>query len=795
MLSIHGDKWHQEVHAPSSWVCPLCTDEEVIFSKSYDLIVHLEQMHEGIFTEPQIQAISNQSRFQTLRPRGNCPLCCLPIRSQGAYLSKGSEDESSQVVNPRSSGDAASSNMPSFELIGSHVAAHLQSIMLLALRLISIDVAVDVSNDSESTTNGTENRSSWTGSGQAGIGENLKDLTIFPNHDAGDGLDHDEMSTESDQILSDVVPETEYIDWDYVSLRFESHIDKINSWEIQEPRINAPDIQPSLAKNAISEQDSDKIFLPLIDSTTTDIRDIPRTSQWNIDHNMINLINDTRVRDFLRGSSPGSGDSYACLFCEPPEVFYAEAAFERHVKEEHQAASFFNCKLCSFKDIHKDALHSHVWYSHLKFLDKEEVSSCEIMEPVPETCKICVSHSLQIHPGPFQSWESWFEGIESHCLIYPERRQNLIRDFILSEQTFQRDMRIIQDIYQGTVHSCPEINSADIKILFGNCKKVLKFSSAFLRSLKQACSTVSSIPDSLSQLKQKNVNFHQVTTNPDNNNDDEKNSDISDFERYQKTYIGQTFMEHISRMEETFGSYLKKNDASQRKLGKLITGYPGVSISLNRCRGRASYQTSVPELQGLLDRPKQQLIYYRIFLSELAEFTPQLHPDRAAVIKALEHITEMPNRLLDMMKRMDIVTGMLGPAEPESSLRASISKIFKFRTDRPGPEASPDLISTPDDTMYTLSTQELENKLRDNYFRLKIALRDFEKYKGSMRVMLQSFKDLVHSFIEPSDKLSSLATSIHSAWRTADKYLDEDIKKQLNRHVNGVASIHKLLVP
>lgn len=222
-----------------------------------------------------------------------------------------------------------------------------------------------------------------------------------------------------------------------MSLRFENDIDKSNGKETQGPAIHSSDIQPSLAKNAISEQDSDKIFPPIFDSTNIEIKDTPRTPQWNSDHAISELQNDTLVKDFLRDSSSESGESYICLLCDSPEVFRAEAAFESHVKEQHQTASLFNCKLCSFKDIREDGLHSHVWDVHFKWLENEEISSCEVMEPVPTTCKICVSHGLQLHTAPFQSWESWFEGIKSHCVTYLERRQSLIREFISSEQTFE----------------------------------------------------------------------------------------------------------------------------------------------------------------------------------------------------------------------------------------------------------------------------------------------------------------------------------------------------------------------
>lgn len=276
--------------------------------------------------------------------------------------------------------------------------------------------------------------------------------------------------------------------------------------------------------------------------------------------------------------------------------------------------------------------------------------------------------------------------------------------------------------------------------------------------------------------------------------DNDKNSSLSDFETDQKTSVGQTFMEHISYMEEAFGSYMKRHDASQRKLGTLITSYPTVNIWLNECRESALNLTSVPELRVLLDRPQQRLIYYRIFLSELAKLAPPLHPDSAAITMALGYVTEMPGRILDMKRRRNVVTRVLAPTKPESGLRAGISKIFNFRTGRSVPEASANLTSTSDDTTYTLSTRELEDKFRDNYFQVQVVIRDFREYERNMRVMLESFSNLVHSFIVPIDTLPSRVTQIFKTWLDTDRYL-KGIETGFYRDVSGVTAIYHFLAP
>jgi hypothetical protein len=81
MWGTHGRHWYREVYAPSSWTCPLCNDVDTTFPVPSKLTSHLTGTHGGIFTEPQIEAIVQQSRIQSLRKQDECPFCCLPIEA------------------------------------------------------------------------------------------------------------------------------------------------------------------------------------------------------------------------------------------------------------------------------------------------------------------------------------------------------------------------------------------------------------------------------------------------------------------------------------------------------------------------------------------------------------------------------------------------------------------------------------------------------------------------------------------------------------------------------------------
>ncbi|KAI9652348.1 MAG: hypothetical protein M1829_001671 [Trizodia sp. TS-e1964] len=53
-----------------------------------ELASHLADNHGNTFTQPQIQAIVQQSQVRSLRPRNECPLCCISIEAQQDSPSK-----------------------------------------------------------------------------------------------------------------------------------------------------------------------------------------------------------------------------------------------------------------------------------------------------------------------------------------------------------------------------------------------------------------------------------------------------------------------------------------------------------------------------------------------------------------------------------------------------------------------------------------------------------------------------------------------------------------------------------
>ncbi|KAL3474872.1 hypothetical protein BJX99DRAFT_259960 [Aspergillus californicus] len=228
LITTHGDEWYREVHTPSSWICPLCIEAEVTFLGPVGLRDHIVGHHGGIFKEQQIKAIVRQSRHPCPRLRDTCPLCCYQV-SDGhdsvacpnkRYIAKPGDQgpkrlktniAETPLSDTEDSGGMAALHTGSrvdVEVMARHVAAHLQSSMLLALRLISISGPRPRSDDTDSNSSDTDYHLSWHSSGPRDLDQDIAhiDGSFLPDQEAD--LDPDHKS-----YTSEPVPESEYVDW------------------------------------------------------------------------------------------------------------------------------------------------------------------------------------------------------------------------------------------------------------------------------------------------------------------------------------------------------------------------------------------------------------------------------------------------------------------------------------------------------------------------------------------------------------------------------------------------------
>ena len=155
MLTKHGRFWHQNVHPGVAWTCAVCNNYPECFDNPRDLESHMESTHD--FTKSQLEAIVRQSEVPRRRAPSICPLCNFLVegdtktRSKAFNTERPANDDSAKRQCEQPGPYASASHNHNYggtsadiqephdeELMARHVAAHLQGLMLLTIRLMAI---------------------------------------------------------------------------------------------------------------------------------------------------------------------------------------------------------------------------------------------------------------------------------------------------------------------------------------------------------------------------------------------------------------------------------------------------------------------------------------------------------------------------------------------------------------------------------------------------------------------------------------------------------------------------------
>lgn len=136
-MSEHGLAWNQDVYLSSSWVCVICRDDpRHEFHHPEELYTHMKGAHQ--FNETQLGAIVHLSKIQARRRPDICPLCCLRVEGGLETLPEDVIRGHGGNENINLSTTAADGKKQPAELMARHIAAHLQGLMFLTIRLMSI---------------------------------------------------------------------------------------------------------------------------------------------------------------------------------------------------------------------------------------------------------------------------------------------------------------------------------------------------------------------------------------------------------------------------------------------------------------------------------------------------------------------------------------------------------------------------------------------------------------------------------------------------------------------------------
>ncbi|KAI9843936.1 MAG: hypothetical protein M1838_002403 [Thelocarpon superellum] len=360
------------------------------------------------------------------------------------------------------------------------------------------------------------------------------------------------------------------------------------------------------------------------------------------------------------------------------------------------------------------------------------------------------------------------------------KRRHIIRELLDTEKLFHGDMKVTEEIYKGTSNACAAVTADDVKVLFGNIDQIVAFSLTFFDALRQGGSSVYVVKKISALTGNKRASVATSSSGgPDDGGSPAIGMELTDDEKDRKTFIGEAFGQHMSRLEKVYSEYLRNLEGANTRLQKL-QAVPGVVLWLNECRSHAEDLTDTWSLDSLMVKPMQRILKYPLLLEALSEATPEDHPDYTALDVALWEMKAVASRIEDLMKRVHLVEQAVGRKRKESDVRTGLSKAFGRRTERFKQQVG--LSEMFDD----LDFNKVAEKWDSHVIQLQFAMSDVDKYLGETQVFVGRFMEYVAA-IEGFIKVErSNYPEMESKWRKFGMAMRELATVALTEHRTGV---------
>ncbi|KAK5159133.1 hypothetical protein LTR04_005100 [Oleoguttula sp. CCFEE 6159] len=394
-----------------------------------------------------------------------------------------------------------------------------------------------------------------------------------------------------------------------------------------------------------------------------------------------------------------------------------------------------------------------------------------------DTINTSVHHSSASLPNEVPRAPSLEHVTSEETALSPEqrrlkKRKFLIKEIVDTEFSYHHDMKIIEDMYKGT---STMISEEDRRILFGNSDQIVEFSLHLLDVLRQAASSVYTMPRSIRwRLKRGSMS----TSHSGNTDQSSLNGpDIPEDEDDRQTTIGQAFGHNIARMEKVYSTYLKNNNAAAARLQK-IQSQRHVAQWLHECQEAAKDITSAWDLGSLIVKPVQRLLKYPLLLKELLEVTPENHPDYAALDIAAREIVGVAQRIDEAKKRAELIDQVVNRKRKESDVRiGGLSKAFGRRTEKLRQQVG--LSDAVEDPVY----KAISEKWGGHYIILQVVMRDVERYLAEVQDFVDHHNGLVVAMEAIIDVGQSQLPEVESKWRRYAMAIRELTTTALPEHV------------
>ncbi|CAK7270638.1 hypothetical protein SEPCBS119000_004190 [Sporothrix epigloea] len=373
------------------------------------------------------------------------------------------------------------------------------------------------------------------------------------------------------------------------------------------------------------------------------------------------------------------------------------------------------------------------------------------------------------------------------------QRQMVIRELIDTEAIFVRDMNIVEEIYKGTADSCPHLDSNTVKLIFRNTDEIIAFHTAFLVQLKDAVSTVyvpkgnrrtspplredSILSDSATLNSTSAESVSGSTVSSSSTTAAATTGTISDDTRDRQTCLGPAFHQNINQMRITHESFLRSSDSAAKRLIQ-IQDEPTVKLWLTECNEVAQELTAAWNLDSLLIKPMQRITKYPNLISQLLQYTPDDHPDRASLMTARTTLEDAILEINKTKKNFELVGQIVGRKRKDSDVRAGFARAFGKRVDKLQVSSN----RPPEDHVYA----KLNEKFADDYLRLQVVLRDVEFYTRQVSTYVHEFLQLLSAMELVMRLQSSSYPELESKWASFNVSMRDMEKVALEQHLTQV---------
>ncbi|EHK43570.1 hypothetical protein TRIATDRAFT_294571 [Trichoderma atroviride IMI 206040] len=81
-MNCHSRRWYRQIYLSPTWVCTICEFNSGVYSNPQDLYSHLQESHDGDYTNEQLRVISQQSKIKQPRAWDNCLLCGFTVEEE-----------------------------------------------------------------------------------------------------------------------------------------------------------------------------------------------------------------------------------------------------------------------------------------------------------------------------------------------------------------------------------------------------------------------------------------------------------------------------------------------------------------------------------------------------------------------------------------------------------------------------------------------------------------------------------------------------------------------------------------